>query len=127
LAFDLIGRSTPFRTGNRAKQGCQGLCPSIPGKRCHSITAGSDFRLGDTEDRKISHSSLRKSRRFQVTTKDGRRFAAKFVGRDPGTDLAVLRLQEAQALKSIPMGDSDSVEVGDFVIAIGNPFGWDRP
>jgi serine protease Do len=59
----------------------------------------------------------------QVTTKEGRRFAAKVVGRDPGTDLAVLRLQEAQALKSIPMGDSDSVEVGDFVIAVGNPFG----
>jgi serine protease Do len=59
----------------------------------------------------------------QVTTKDGRRFAAKVVGRDSGTDLAVLRLQEAQGLKSIPMGDSDSVEVGDFVIAVGNPFG----
>jgi serine protease Do len=59
----------------------------------------------------------------QVTTKDGRRFAAKLVGRDPGTDVAVLRLEGAQALKSIPMGDSDSVEVGDFVIAVGNPFG----
>jgi serine protease Do len=61
--------------------------------------------------------------RVQVTTKDGRRFAAKLVGRDPGTDVAVLRLEGAQALKSIPMGDSDSVEVGDFVIAVGNPFG----
>jgi serine protease Do len=59
----------------------------------------------------------------QVTTKDGRRFVAKLVGRDPGTDLAVLRLEGAQALKAIPMGDSDSLEVGDFVIAVGNPFG----
>ena len=59
----------------------------------------------------------------QVTTKDGRRFVAKLVGRDPGTDLAVLRLQAAQALKAIPMGDSDRLEVGDFVIAVGNPFG----
>jgi serine protease Do len=59
----------------------------------------------------------------QVTTKDGRRFIAKLVGRDPGTDLAVLRLQGAQSLKAIPMGDSDSLEVGDFVIAVGNPFG----
>src|SRR5215204_2919397 len=59
----------------------------------------------------------------QVTTKDGRRFVAKLVGRDPGTDLAVLRLQDAQAVKAIPMGDSDSLEVGDFVIAVGNPFG----
>jgi len=59
----------------------------------------------------------------QVTTKDGRRFVAKLVGRDPATDLAVLRLQGAQTLKAIPMGDSDSLEVGDFVIAVGNPFG----
>jgi serine protease Do len=59
----------------------------------------------------------------QVTTKDGRQFIAKLVGRDPATDLAVLRLQGAQAVKAIPMGDSDSLEVGDFVIAVGNPFG----
>jgi serine protease Do len=59
----------------------------------------------------------------QVTTKDGRRFVAKLVGRDPGTDLAVLRLQDAQAVKAIPMGDSDKLEVGDFVLAVGNPFG----
>ena len=59
----------------------------------------------------------------QVTMKDGRRFVAKLVGRDPGTDLAVLRLQAAEALTAIPMGDSDRLEVGDFVIAVGNPFG----
>jgi S1-C subfamily serine protease len=59
----------------------------------------------------------------QVTTKDGHRFLAKLVGRDPGTDLAVLRLQDAQSIKAIPMGDSDKLEVGDFVLAIGNPFG----
>jgi serine protease Do len=59
----------------------------------------------------------------QVTTKDGRRFVAKLIGRDPATDVAVLRLQGAQALKAIPTGDSDRLEVGDFVIAVGNPFG----
>jgi serine protease Do len=62
-----------------------------------------------------------------VTTKDGRRFVAKLVGRDSATDLAVLRLQGAPALKAISMGDSDSLEVGDFVIAVGNPFGLGRP
>ena len=59
----------------------------------------------------------------QVVTKDGRRIEAKLVGRDPGTDLAVLRVQGAQSLKTIPMGDSDRLDVGDFVIAVGNPFG----
>jgi serine protease Do len=59
----------------------------------------------------------------QVMTKDGRRLGAKLVGRDPGTDVAVLRLEGAQSLKTIPMGDSDRLDVGDFVIAVGNPFG----
>jgi serine protease Do len=60
----------------------------------------------------------------QVTTKDGRKFDAKLVGRDPATDVAVLQLQGTKNnLKAISLGDSDRIEVGDFVIAIGNPFG----
>ena len=59
----------------------------------------------------------------QVMTKDGHRLDAKLVGRDPGTDVAVLRVQGAQSLKTNPMGDSDRLDVGDFVIAVGNPFG----
>ncbi len=60
----------------------------------------------------------------QITTKDGRKFAAKLVGRDPATDIAVLQLQGTRNnLKAISFGDSDKLEVGDFVIAIGNPFG----
>jgi serine protease Do len=59
----------------------------------------------------------------QVTLKDGRRFEARIVGRDPDTDIAVLQLKGASGLKAIPMGDSDTLEVGDFVLAVGNPFG----
>lgn len=60
----------------------------------------------------------------QVTTKDGRKFDAKLAGRDPATDIAVLQLQGSKGnLKAIPLSDSDRIEVGDFVIAIGNPFG----
>jgi len=59
----------------------------------------------------------------QVTTKDGRRFTARLVGRDPATDIAVLQIQGGTGLKALPMGDSDRLEVGDFVIAVGNPFG----
>lgn len=59
----------------------------------------------------------------QITVKDGRRLTAKLVGRDPGTDIALLRLDGANGLKSLPLGDSDKLEVGDFVLAVGNPFG----
>jgi len=59
----------------------------------------------------------------QITTKDGRRFSARLVGRDPATDIAVLQIRGGNNLKAIRLGDSDKLEVGDFVIAVGNPFG----
>jgi serine protease Do len=59
----------------------------------------------------------------QITTRDGRKFAARLVGRDAATDVALLQLQGANNLKAMPLGDSDKLEVGDYVIAIGNPFG----
>ncbi|HYG85677.1 MAG TPA: Do family serine endopeptidase [Azospirillum sp.] len=59
---------------------------------------------------------------IEVTTKDKRQFRAKLVGRDPQTEIAVLKI-EASDLTAVPMGDSDGLEVGDYVVAIGNPFG----
>jgi Do/DeqQ family serine protease len=57
-----------------------------------------------------------------ITTKDNRRFAAKLVGRDADTDVAVLKIDTGK-LTAVPLGDSDKLQVGDFVVAIGNPFG----
>jgi serine protease DegQ len=57
-----------------------------------------------------------------VTLADRRRVNAQLVGSDPETDIAVLRI-EADGLTAMPIGDSDKIEVGDFVVAIGNPFG----
>jgi serine protease Do len=59
----------------------------------------------------------------QIKTKDGRKFAAKLVGRDAPTDVALLQVKDPNGLKAIKLGDSDVLEVGDFVIAVGNPFG----
>ncbi|MGH7094964.1 MAG: trypsin-like peptidase domain-containing protein, partial [Stellaceae bacterium] len=60
--------------------------------------------------------------RIEVTTKDNRRFTAQLIGRDPETDIAVLKIPPDH-LTAVPMGDSDKAQVGDFVVAIGNPFG----
>ena len=46
----------------------------------------------------------------QITTKDGRQFSAKVVGRDPPTDVAVLQVQNPVGLKALPFGDSDALE-----------------
>jgi serine protease Do len=59
---------------------------------------------------------------IQVELSDGRQFTAKVVGADPKTDVALIRIK-ADNLPSLTLADSDKIEVGDVVLAIGNPFG----
>lgn len=65
---------------------------------------------------------IRNAQVITVTLIDGRRLKAKLIGSDSETDVAVLKI-DAKNLKSLPLADSDQLEVGDFVVAIGNPFG----
>ncbi len=58
----------------------------------------------------------------KVTLQDGRDFTAKVIGRDPKSDVAVIKI-DAKDLPAVSMADSDKVEVGDVVLAVGNPFG----
>ena len=69
-----------------------------------------------------NHHVINKATEITVTLSDGREFTAELIGSDEGTDVALLQV-EAENLNELKLGDSDSVEVGDFVVAIGNPFG----
>ena len=60
---------------------------------------------------------------ISVTLHDGTRLPAKLVGSDAPTDLALLKVETDKPLTAAHWGDSESVEVGDWVVAIGNPFG----
>ncbi len=60
---------------------------------------------------------------IKVKLADEREFTAKIVGRDPKTDLALIRIEPDGPFTPLPLGDSDKLEVGDWVVAIGNPFG----
>lgn len=60
--------------------------------------------------------------KIAVTLKDGRTLNAKLIGTDPGTDIAIVQIP-AENLTALPFGDSGQLEVGDYVVAIGNPFG----
>lgn len=65
---------------------------------------------------------IKNAQQISVTLRDGRQFKAKVVGTDPEVDLAVLKIK-AKNLQAVYFGDSDALQVGDFVVAIGNPFG----
>ncbi|MDX1452173.1 MAG: DegQ family serine endoprotease [Oleiphilaceae bacterium] len=69
-----------------------------------------------------NHHVLGGSKDIEVTLQDGRQFKAKVIGSDEKVDIALIQIQ-AKDLSALPFADSDSLKVGDFVIAIGNPFG----
>jgi S1-C subfamily serine protease len=60
-----------------------------------------------------------------VVLNDGREFTAEVIGADPGTDLALLKIEADTELPTAPLGDSSQVQVGEWVVAIGNPRGLD--
>ena len=67
------------------------------------------------------------AKRLDVTLFDGSKYKAEVVGTDPGDDLAVIRIKAPQhKLKTIPLGDSSALKVGQKVLAIGNPFGLEK-
>ena len=69
-----------------------------------------------------NHHVVRGASAIRVSLQDGRSFSAKVVGSDPDTDLAVLRIP-AENLQALALSDSSDLRVGDFVVAIGDPFG----
>jgi serine protease Do len=60
---------------------------------------------------------------ISVTFADGRQLAARLVGRDDKTDLALIKVESQEPLPFVQWGDSHRLEVGDWVLAVGNPFG----
>lgn len=58
---------------------------------------------------------------IEVTLNDNRKYAAKLIGADPSTDIAVLKIEESQLIP-VPIGNSDALQIGEWVLAVGNPF-----
>jgi serine protease Do len=63
---------------------------------------------------------------IKVKLNDQREFDAKIVGRDPNTDIALLKIESGEDLPAVKLGDSDALEVGQWVLAIGSPFGLEH-
>ena len=72
-----------------------------------------------------NHHVIEKADEIRVTLSDGRELTAELLGADPDTDIAVLQIP-AEDLTAVTVADSSSLRVGDFVVAIGNPFGLSK-
>ena len=95
----------------------------VPEESAPQIAAGSGVIVDAKNGYVMTNAHVVKdAREIQITLKDNRRLPAKLVGADAGTDIALLKV-ESRNLVEAKFGDSDALQVGDFVIAIGNPFG----
>jgi S1-C subfamily serine protease len=90
--------------------------------------AGSGSVIDEQGDILTNYHVIANAEKLTVSFGSGKNYPARVVGRDPDTDLAVIRLLETpkESLTIVPMGDSDRLIVGQKVLAIGNPFGLDR-
>ncbi|MBC8337746.1 MAG: Do family serine endopeptidase [Rhodospirillales bacterium] len=95
-----------------------------PEQRSRKATSlGSGFIIGDGTHVVTNNHVIQDADEITVVLHDNTRLKAELVGRDPKTDLAVLKIKPENGLKGVKFGNSDVSRVGDWVMAIGNPFG----
>jgi serine protease Do len=96
----------------------------IPDPRPRSMTAlGSGFIIDGKGIIVTNNHVIANATSIQVVLQDDRTFEATVVGRDPASDLAVLKIEAGESLPAVGWGNSEEAQVGDWVIAVGNPFG----
>jgi len=91
-----------------------------------SVALGSGFVIDPsgyivTDDHVVENAD-----RVMIITKEAGEYPARIVGRDPLTDLALLKIEADRPLSYVRWGDSDTAQIGDWVLAIGSPFGLDN-
>ena len=101
------------------------LFPQVPQERINQ-SLGSGVIVDAAKGLVLTnHHVIEGADEVSVTLSDGRTFPATFVGSDPDTDVALMRIQ-ADKLVALPLANSDQLRVGDFVVAVGNPFGFSQ-
>lgn len=114
---DFFNRQGP---GGQGGQGQQGESP----RQRRSNSLGSGFVIDPSGIVVTNNHVIGEANEITVIFNDGQRLKAEVVGKDPKIDVAVLRVKPERPLKAVKFGDSEVARVGDWVMAIGNPFGF---
>lgn len=96
---------------------------NAPQKKRQAVGQGSGFIISSDGYIMTNNHVVGDADRVTVRLLDGREFTAKTIGTDPPTDVALIKIEADEKLPFLPLGDSDRMEVGDWVLAFGNPFG----
>jgi serine protease Do len=105
------------------QNGQRHLFPQIPEGQGRRIALGSGF-IVDPSGYVVTNSHvIGNATKVEVTLQDDTKYSAKIIGRDAKTDIAVLKIKADRPLPYVTFGDSSAAQVGDWVMAVGNPFG----
>jgi serine protease Do len=88
-----------------------------------AVSAGSGFIIDKSGYIVTNNHVVDASKKITVKLQDGRSFTAKLIGTDPATDVALLKVNSSKPLPSVEFGNDKNLRVGDWVVAVGNPFG----
>jgi serine protease Do len=97
--------------------------PQMPGGQAHRIALGSGFIIDPSGYVVTNSHVVGNAGKVEVTLQDDSKYTAKIIGRDPKTDIAVLKINADKPLPFVSFADSGTAQVGDWVMAVGNPFG----
>ncbi|HDR2708256.1 TPA: serine endoprotease DegP [Enterobacter mori] len=112
-------QSSPFCQGGGAGDDSQG-----GGQQQKFMALGSGVIIDAAKGYVVTNNHVvDNASTIKVQLSDGRKFDAKVVGKDPRSDIALIQIQDPKNLTAIKLADSDALRVGDYTVAIGNPFG----
>jgi serine protease Do len=97
--------------------------PQMPEGQSRRIALGSGFIIDPSGYVVTNSHVVGNAGKVEVTLQDDSKYTAKIIGRDPKTDIAVLKINADKPLPYVTFGDSTAAQVGDWVMAVGNPFG----
>ncbi len=97
-----------------------------PQRESKQRSLGSGFIIDKEGYILTNNHVVEKASAIKVKLKDGKEYDAKVVGRDPKTDIAVIKISTKNGVSVATLGDSDKLEVGEWVLAVGNPFGLEH-
>ena len=99
--------------------------PNVP-REYKQNSLGSGIIVGTDGTIVTNNHVVENADEIKVILKDGKEYKATIVGRDPNTDIAVIKIKPDEPLTAAKLGDSDTLEVGDWVLALGSPFGLEQ-
>jgi serine protease Do len=115
-----LGPDSPF--GDFFEKFFGGQMPQMP-REYRQQGAGSGFIISKDGLIVTNNHVVEGAKELTVTLANKQEYPAKIIGRDPKTDIALVKIEPKETLTAVSLGDSDRLRVGDWVVAVGNPFG----